>query len=161
MGAPLRVRPSCETGPAGGLKREGRSNDMEQTYCMIKPEIVAADDQQVGAVLAVINRAGFRVTGLEMRHLDRATVEDFYAEHAGKPFYEDLCGYIAGGPVVAIRLERENAVAALRELIGATNPADAAVGTVRDLFGASLQNNAVHGSANLADAARELGLVFG
>ena len=134
---------------------------MEQTYCMIKPEIVAAHDQQVGAILAVINRAGFRVTGLQMKQLDRATVEDFYAEHAGKPFYDALCDYIAGGPVVAIHLERENAVAALRELIGATNPADAAVGTVRDLFGASLQNNAVHGSANAEDAARELGIVFG
>ncbi|MCP4573167.1 MAG: nucleoside-diphosphate kinase [bacterium] len=134
---------------------------MEQTYCMIKPEIVAAADQQVGAVLAILNRAGFRITGLKMKQLDRATVEHFYGEHAGKPFYGDLCDYIAGGPVVAIRLERENAVAALRELIGATNPADAAVGTVRDLFGASLQNNAVHGSANLEDAARELEIVFG
>lgn len=134
---------------------------MEQTYCMIKPEIVAADDQQVGAILAILNRAGFRITALEMKRLDRATVEEFYAEHAGKPFYDDLCDYIAGGPVVAIRLEREDAVAALRQLIGATNPADAAVGTVRDLYGASLQNNAVHGSANPDDATRELGIVFG
>ncbi len=134
---------------------------MEETYCMIKPEIVEADDQQVGAILAVINRAGFRITGLEMKTLERTTVEDFYGEHKERPFYDDLCDYISGGPVVALRLERENAVAALRELIGATNPAEAAVGTVRDLFGASLQNNAVHGSAIQEDAARELGLVFG
>ena len=134
---------------------------MQQTYFMIKPEIVAAGDQKVGAILAIVNTAGFRVTGLHMRQLDRPLVEDFYGEHRERPFYGDLCDYITGGPVVAIRLERENAVAALRELIGATNPSEAATGTIRDLFGVSLQNNAVHASANTDDAARELGLIFG
>lgn len=134
---------------------------MQQTYFMIKPEIVAAGDQKIGAILANVNAAGFRVTGLEMRQFDRALVEDFYGEHKERPFFPELVEYIAGGPVVAIRLERENAVAALRELIGATNPAEAAIGTIRDLFGASLQNNAVHASANPEDAARELGLIFG
>ena len=134
---------------------------MQQTYFMIKPEIVAAGDQKVGEILAIVNRAGFRITGLAMRTLDRATVEDFYGEHRGKGFYDDLCDYISGGAVVTVRLERENAVAALRELIGATNPADAGVGTIRDLYGASLQNNAVHASANPDDAARELGIIFG
>jgi len=134
---------------------------MQQTYFMIKPEIVAADEQKIGDIIAIVNRAGFRVTALEMRELDRATVENFYGEHEGKPFFGDLCDYIVGGPVVAIGLEREDAVAKLRELIGATNPADAAIGTVRDLFGASLQNNAVHASANPEDAARELGIIFG
>ena len=134
---------------------------MQQTYFMIKPEIVAAGDQKVGEILATVNRAGFRITGLALRTLDRATVEDFYGEHRGKGFYADLCDYISGGPVVAVRLERDDAVAALRELIGATNPADAAVGTIRDLYGASLQNNAVHASANPDDAARELGIIFG
>ena len=134
---------------------------MQQTYFMIKPEIVAADDQKIGAILSIVNAAGFRVTGLRMLRLDRSLVEDFYVEHKERPFYGDLCDYINSGPVVAIRLERENAVAALRELIGATNPAEAAIGTIRDLFGASLQNNAVHASANTGDAARELGLIFG
>jgi nucleoside-diphosphate kinase len=134
---------------------------MQQTYFMIKPEIVADADQKIGEILTMANRAGFRITALEMRQLDRATVENFYGEHEGKPFFGDLCDYIAGGPVVAIRLEREDAVAKLRELIGATNPADAAIGTVRDLYGASLQNNAVHASANADDAARELGIIFG
>ncbi len=134
---------------------------MQQTYFMIKPEIVAANDQNIGSILAHVNRAGFRITGLAMRTLDRDLVEDFYGEHKGKPFYGELVDYIAGGPVVTIRLERENAVAALRELIGATNPQDAAVGTIRDLYGASLQNNAVHASANPEDAARELDLIFG
>ena len=134
---------------------------MQQTYFMIKPEIVAAGEQKIGAILAIVNAAGFRITGLEMLQFDRPLVEDFYGEHEERPFFPELVEYIAGGPVVAIRLERENAVAALRELIGATNPAEAAVGTIRDLFGASLQNNAVHASANPEDAARELGLIFG
>lgn len=134
---------------------------MEQTYSMIKPEIVAAGDQKIGAILKVINTAGFQITGMEMRQLDRALVEDFYGEHKERPFYGELCDYITSGPVVTLRLERDNAVAALRELIGATNPEEAAVGTIRDIYGASLQNNAIHASANLEDAARELGLIFG
>ncbi len=134
---------------------------MQQTYFMIKPEIVAAGEQKIGDILAIVNRAGFRITGLAMRTLPRELVEDFYGEHRGKPFYGELVEYIAGGPVVTVRLERENAVAALRELIGATNPAEAAIGTIRNLYGASLQNNAVHASANPADAERELGLIFG
>ena len=134
---------------------------MEKTYSMIKPEIVAAGEQKIGEILAIINKAGFRITGMELRQLDRALVEDFYGEHRERPFYGELCDYINSGPVVTLRLERENAVAALRELIGATNPEEAAIGTIRDLYGASLQNNAIHASANLDDAARELGLIFG
>lgn len=134
---------------------------MEQTYSMIKPEIVAAGEQKIGAILDIINKAGFRITGMQMRQLDRELVEDFYGEHRERPFYGALCDYITSGPVVTLRLERENAVAALRELIGATNPQEAAVGTIRDLYGASLQNNAIHASANPGDAARELGLIFG
>ena len=133
---------------------------MQQTYFMIKPEIVAAN-AHIGDILAIVQRAGFRIMGLALRQLDRPLVEEFYGEHRGKPFYDDLCDYITGGPVVCIHLERDNAVAALRELIGATNPAEAAVGTIRDLYGASLQNNAVHASANPDDAARELKLIFG
>ena len=134
---------------------------MQQTYFMIKPEIVAAGDQKIGAILSIVNQAGFRITGLAMRQLDRPLVEDFYGEHKERPFFGELVQYITSGPVVTIRLERENAVASLRELIGATNPEEAAIGTIRDLFGASLQNNAVHASANPDDAARELALIFG
>lgn len=134
---------------------------MQQTYFMIKPEIVAAGEQKIGAILSIVNSSGFRVTGLEMRQLERPLVEDFYGEHKDKPFFADLVEYILSGPVVCIRLEREDAVARLRELIGATNPAEAATGTVRFLFGKSLSTNAVHASANPEDAARELGLVFG
>ncbi len=134
---------------------------MQKTYFMIKPEIPAAADQKIGAILAIVNQAGFRITNLELRQLDRTLVEDFYGEHKERPFYGELCDYIVSGPVITIGLERENAVAALRELIGATNPEEATVGTIRDLFGASLANNAVHASANADDAARELALIFG
>jgi len=134
---------------------------MQTTYFMIKPEIVAAEDQQVGAILATINQAGFRIKQLALRQFDRPLVEDFYGEHRERPFFGELCEYIVGGPVVTVALERENAVAALRELIGATNPNEAAVGTIRDIFGTSLANNAVHASANPTDAARELALIFG
>ena len=78
---------------------------MQQTYFMIKPEIVAAGEQKIGAILAIVNAAGFRITGLEMRQFDRPLVEDFYGEHEERPFFPELVEYIAGGPVVAIRLE--------------------------------------------------------
>jgi len=134
---------------------------VQQTYFMIKPEIVAAGDQKIGAIISIVNAAGFRVTGLEMRQLERPLVEDFYGEHKERPFFGDLVTYILSGPVVCIRLEREDAVARLRELIGATNPAEAATGTIRFLYGESLSTNAVHASANPEDAVRELGLIFG
>ena len=134
---------------------------MQQTYFMIKPEIVAAVDQKVGAILAMVNTGGFRILDMSLRRLERSFVEEFYGEHRGKPFFDLLIEYIASGPVVCIRLERENAVASLRELIGATNPDDAAAGTVRALYGSSLANNAVHASANPDDASRELALIFG
>lgn len=134
---------------------------MQSTYFMIKPEIVAAADQKCGAILAMVNAAGFRITGLELRRLEADTVREFYGEHRGKPFYDELVSYITSGPVICVRLERDEAVARLRELIGATNPAQAATGTIRFLYGKSLSENAVHASANPEDAARELALIFG
>lgn len=128
---------------------------------MIKPEIVAAADQKVGEILAAVQRAGFRIVNMQMKHLDRATVEEFYAVHKERPFYGELVEYIHSGPVVALQLERENAVAAMRELVGATNPADAACGTLRDLYGASLSQNAVHASDSVENAKAEIGLIFG
>ena len=133
---------------------------MQQTYFMIKPEIVAAGEQKIGAILALVNAAGFRITGITLRELDRATVEHFYAEHKEREFFSSLCDYITSGPVITIRLERENAILALRELVGATNPKEAAISTIRALFGTSLSENAVHASANQEDATRELGIFF-
>lgn len=134
---------------------------MQKTYFMIKPEIVAANDQKVGAVLAIVNAAGFRIVDLTMRRLDEEIVRRFYAEHLGKPFFESLVRYIASGPVICVGLCREDAVRRLRELVGATNPEEAATGTIRFLFGASMSQNAVHASANEADAERELKIIFG
>lgn len=132
---------------------------MSQTYLMIKPELVA--DQVIGEIVKMLTDNRFRVLALEMKRLDEERVRRFYAEHEGKPFYEDLVAYITGGPVVAIRLEKENAVADLRALVGATDPARAAPGTIRYLYGRSLQNNGVHASDSDASAARELAIVFG
>jgi nucleoside-diphosphate kinase len=134
---------------------------LEQTYMMIKPEIVAAEAQQIGAILAHVQRAGFRIRNLALKSLSRAAVEEFYAVHRERPFFPELVDYIASGPVVAIHLERDQAVVKLRELVGATNPRDAACGTLRDLYGASLSQNAVHASDSPENALREIGIVFG
>ena len=88
-------------------------------------------------------------------------MKQFYVEHEGKGFYGELVEYISGGPVVAVRLEKENAVKDLRLLVGATNPAEAAPGTIRYLYGRSLQNNGVHASDSDPSAERELGIIFG
>jgi len=133
---------------------------MEQTYFMIKPEILAAQKQHIGAILKMVNDCGFRILQVQSRQLDRATVELFYVEHKDKPFFNSLVDYITSGPVLAVRLERHEAVRRLRELVGATDPAEAATGTIRYLFGTSLQNNAVHASANIDDAERELAVIF-
>jgi nucleoside-diphosphate kinase len=128
---------------------------------MIKPEIVADDDQKIGDILAMVQKNGFRIRNLAMKHLDRATVETFYAVHKERPFFADLVEYITSGPVVTIHLERENAIVKLRELVGATNPADASCGTIRALFGAELSQNAVHASDSVENAKVEIGIIFG
>lgn len=132
---------------------------MSQTYLMIKPELVA--DQTIGEIIAMLTANRFEVRGLEMKSLSGEQVAEFYAEHEGKPFYGALIEYITSGPVVAIRLEKENAVRDLRLLVGATNPAEAAPGTIRYLHGRSLQNNGVHASDSDAAAERELKIIFG
>ena len=132
---------------------------MSETYLMIKPELVA--DQVIGEILAMLTANRFAIKALEMKRLSAAQVRAFYAEDEGKGFYDDLVAYISGGPVVAVRLEKDNAVADLRTLVGATNPENASPGTIRYLFGRSLQNNGVHASDSDASAARELGIIFG
>lgn len=132
---------------------------MSDTYLMIKPELVR--DQIIGEIITMLTRAGFAVQALEMKQLTDDQVKDFYREHEGKPFYDALVDYISGGPVVAIHLRKENAVADLRSLVGATNPAEADEGTIRKLYGRSLQNNGVHASDSDQSAQRELGIIFG
>ena len=131
---------------------------MTRTYFMIKPEAVRAGVFADILKSALANR--FVVERLEMRTFSIELAQRFYAEHEGKGFFPDLVRYITGGPVIAVQLAGENAVERLRLLVGKTNPADAAPGTIRAMFGKSLQENAVHASDSDASAARELGLVF-
>jgi len=128
---------------------------------MIKPEVVASGEQKIGEILAIVQKAGFRIENMQMKQLDRGLVEEFYAVHKERPFYGELCNYILSGPIVGLQLSRVSAVVKMRELVGATNPEDAACGTLRDLYGTSLSENAVHASDSVENARKEIGLIFG
>jgi nucleoside-diphosphate kinase len=132
---------------------------MEKTLFMIKPD--AAARGLVGEVIAVVEREGLTVERLELQRFDRAQAEAFYDVHRGKPFFENLIAYITSGPVVPMVLAGENAISRVRELMGATDPAQAAAGTIRRKFGESIERNAVHGSDSPASARREIDVVFG
>jgi succinyl-CoA synthetase alpha subunit len=128
------------------------------SYLMIKPEAVRAN--RYAEILQLVQRNRFQVERLDLRRLDPATARTFYAEHDGKPFFADLVKYITSGPVIAVQLAAEQAVERLRTLVGKTNPQDAAPGTLRYMYGTSLQENAVHASDSPESAARELGIIF-
>lgn len=117
---------------------------------MIKPDAVKAG--HIGAILEKINGAGFRIKAMKMTQLSLAKAGQFYEVHKERPFYGELCEFMSSGPIVAAILEKENAVADFRTLIGATNPADAAEGTIRKLYAKSVGENAVHGSDSDANA---------
>ena len=114
------------------------------TFTMIKPEAVAAGN--TGAILNKIEAAGFRIVAMKKVHLSKERAGEFYAVHNERPFYGELVDYMSELPIIAAILEKDNAVADFRTLIGATNPADAAEGTIRAEFAESLAKNAVHGS---------------
>ena len=120
---------------------------------MIKPDATA--NGHTGAILAMINAAGFRIVALKMLHLSAEKAGEFYAVHKERPFYGELVEFMSRGPISAAILEKENAVADFRTLIGATNPAQAAEGTVRKLYATSIGENAVHGSDSDENAAIE------
>ena len=115
-----------------------------RTFTMIKPDAVA--DGHSGAILKMIEEAGFRIVALKMVKLSAERAGQFYAVHKGRPFYDSLCEYMSSGHIIAAILEKDNAVADFRKLIGATNPEEAEEGTIRKLYARSLQSNAVHGS---------------
>ena len=121
-----------------------------RTFTMIKPDAVKAG--HIGAILEKINGAGFRIKAMKMTQLSLAKAGQFYEVHKERPFYGELCEFMSSGPIVAAILEKENAVADFRTLIGATNPADAAEGTIRKLYAKSVGENAVHGSDSDANA---------
>lgn len=114
------------------------------TFTMIKPD--AVQDGHIGAILAKINEAGFRIKAMKMTKLSSEKAGQFYEVHKERPFYGELCAFMSSGHIVAAILEKENAVADFRTLIGATNPANAEEGTIRKMFARSLGENAVHGS---------------
>ena len=114
------------------------------TFTMIKPEAVEA--RNTGAILKRIETTGFRIAAIKKVHLTAERAAKFYEVHKERPFYDELIEYMSGGPIIAAILEKDNAVAAFRELIGATNPVDAKEGTIRAEFAESLSKNAIHGS---------------
>ena len=114
------------------------------TFTMIKPEAVEAGN--TGAILNKIEAAGFRIVAMKKVHLTAERASEFYKVHSERPFYSELVDYMCGGPIIAAILEKDNAVADFRTLIGTTNPSEAAEGTIRAEFAESLSKNAVHGS---------------
>lgn len=126
---------------------------------MIKPDAVKAG--HIGGILDKICASGFRIAAMKMTHLTADKASEFYAVHKARPFYGELVGFMSSGPVVAAILEKDNAVADFRTLIGATNPADAAPGTIRALYAKSMGENAIHGSDSDENAAIECAFHFG
>ena len=114
------------------------------TFSMIKPDGV--ENGHIGSILEKISKAGFKIIALKLTHLTKNDAESFYSIHNQRPFYKDLVSFITRGPIVAMVLEKENAVDDFRTLIGSTNPLDAAEGTIRKLFAKSVGENAIHGS---------------
>ncbi|HEY5239953.1 MAG TPA: nucleoside-diphosphate kinase [Polyangiaceae bacterium] len=131
---------------------------VERTLCIVKPD--AVEKRTTGAILARIEEGGFRVLAARMTHLARPVAEGFYEIHRQRPFFGELVQFMTRSPVVLVVLERDNAVVAWRDLMGATDPAKAAPNTIRKLFGASVGENATHGSDSLDNAKREIGYFF-
>ncbi|WP_291297094.1 nucleoside-diphosphate kinase [Elioraea sp.] len=131
---------------------------IERTFSIIKPD--ATRRNLTGKVNAVFEDAGLRIVAQKRIHMTEAQAKAFYAVHAARPFYNDLVSFMISGPVVVQVLEGENAVARNRELMGATNPANAAEGTIRKLFAESIEANSVHGSDSAENAATEIAYFF-
>ncbi len=131
---------------------------MDRTLLLIKPDVVKS--RRIGAVISVLEDRGLLIREMRMETLTRARAERFYSVHRGKPFFEDLVEFMTSGPMVALILEHENAVAYVREVIGSTDPSKAAEGTIRRLYGESLSRNAVHASDSPENAELEIACVF-
>ena len=131
---------------------------LQRTLAIVKPD--AVEKRAMGAILGTIEQTGFRIIGMKMLHITKQQAEGFYAAHAGKPFFESLTNFMSAGAIVVMALEREDAIAAWRDIMGATNPANAKEGTIRKKWAASIERNAVHGS-DAEDTARfELSYFF-
>ena len=132
---------------------------IEKTYTMIKPDGVR--NGHIGEIVNRFERVGLTVERMELGMVTEELAKANYAEHEGKPLYDGLIAYITSGPVVKMVVSGENAVATVRKLMGATNPADAAPGTIRGDFGLTMDENVIHGSDSVASAEREIGVFFG
>jgi nucleoside-diphosphate kinase len=131
---------------------------LQRTFTIVKPD--AFEKGVTGEIIAMIQQKGFRILGMKMLHITKHQAEGFYAVHASRPFYEALTDFMSSGPIVVMALEKENAIADLRELMGATDSAKAAEGTVRKKYGTDIERNAIHGS-DADDTARfELSYFF-
>ena len=131
---------------------------MERTFSIIKPDAVAKN--VIGEIYSRFERAGLRIVASKMLHMSQEQAEGFYAEHKERPFFPDLIAFMTSGPVMVQVLEGDNAVLANREIMGATNPAEALRGTVRSDYAETLDENAVHGSDALTSAEREINYFF-
>ncbi|MBD3867254.1 MAG: nucleoside-diphosphate kinase [Acidobacteria bacterium] len=131
---------------------------MERTFAIIKPDAVAR--KAAGPILDRIEKEGFKILGMRLVHMSRSDAEGFYAVHTERPFFNDLVTFMSSGPAVVLALETENAIAKWREVIGATNPEQAAEGTIRKQFATDIEKNAVHGSDAPETAAVEIAYWF-
>jgi nucleoside-diphosphate kinase len=131
---------------------------LERTFAIIKPDAVAKN--QAGDIISIIQKEGFRVAGMKMKRLSQVEAEGFYAVHKERPFFASLVKFMTEGPVVVMVLERDQAIARWRELMGATNPANATEGTIRKRFAESIERNCVHGSDAPETAAVEIPFFF-
>ena len=130
----------------------------EQTLSIVKPDAVGKN--HIGEILARFEKAGLQIVAAKMLHMSKEQAEQFYAVHKERPFFNELVEFVTSAPVIVMALYKENAVTAWRELIGATDPAKAAEGTIRNSFGTNVGNNAVHGSDSVETALQELELFF-
>jgi len=131
---------------------------LNRTLLIIKPD--ATERNLVGHVVNRLEKAGFKVVGIQMMQLQQEQAEGFYAVHKERPFYQSLVAFMTSGVVVPMVLEKENAVADLRTLMGATNPAEAACGTIRSEIGVNIEKNSVHGSDSDENAKKEISFFF-
>ena len=133
-------------------------SNLEQTLSIIKPD--AVDRNLDNEIKEMFKSKGFKIVKEKKIQIEKSEAEKFYKVHETKPFYNDLCAYLSSGPIVVMILEKENAVIANRELMGATNPKDAVDGTIRKKYGLSIDKNSVHGSDSLDNAKIEIGFFF-
>ena len=131
---------------------------MQRTFSIIKPDAVRKGT--ASAILAEIDKAGFSLVSIKKLFLSKPQAEGFYAVHAQRPFFDSLTTFMSSGPIIALVLEKENAIADLRKLMGATNPANAEAGTIRKKFASSIEENAIHGSDGEETAVFEIGYFF-